>query len=97
MFAHFYNMLTEVLGRKNQSSSMLAVCCIDIDRFSVLVRDCGSRTGDRILQELEQRLCRWLGPKDFMAHNTGDQFYLCIDVQHQMAIFRQLQEQIELP
>jgi EAL domain-containing protein (putative c-di-GMP-specific phosphodiesterase class I) len=32
-----------------------------------------------------------------MAHSTGDQFYLCIDVQHKMAIFRQLQEQIELP
>lgn len=96
MFTHFYNMLSDILVSKNQSA-MLAVCCIDIDNFSAVNRDSGSNTGDRILKELEERLSRWLGPNDFMAHSTADQFYLCIDVKHKMAIFRQLQDQIELP
>jgi len=96
VFGNFYNMLDQLLTSQ-KCSPAIAVCCIDIDNFSVLNREFGNKIGDRVLNELEHRLSRFLGPSDFMARSNGDQFYLCVDVAQKAPLFRHLQEQIELP
>lgn len=96
MFGHFYSMLADILVSPKRAP-MIAVCYIDIDNFSALNSKFGSAIGDQVLNELENRLSRFIGAKDFMARSNGDQFYLCIDVTGNSSIFRQLRDQIELP
>jgi diguanylate cyclase (GGDEF)-like protein len=89
-------MLEELLMSPKRSP-MVAVCCIDIDNFSALNIEFGNDIGDQVLVDLENRLSRFLGPNDFMARSSGDQFYLCVDVAQKAPVFRQLQEHIQLP
>lgn len=75
MFNELLNVAIESARRYERK---LAVLFIDLDRFKVLNDTLGHEVGDRLLQEVAQRLKQCLRAADVVARLGGDEFVVLI-------------------
>ncbi len=68
----FQAHIDQVLAKR--MSGVLAVCIVDVDHFKAVNDARGHAVGDRLLQEVGQRLTHAVRPTDFVARLGGDEF-----------------------
>ncbi len=74
----FNEQLSLVLPLMRQQGEMLAVAFLDIDRFKAINASLGHETGDRLLQQVAERLRGCLREGDFLARWGGDEFIVLL-------------------
>lgn len=71
--------LRQALDRSRQGSTLLAVACLDLDKFQPVNELYGSDVGDSILVEVAHRLEAVLRPGDTVARLGGDEFVILLN------------------
>jgi diguanylate cyclase (GGDEF)-like protein/PAS domain S-box-containing protein len=75
-------MLQAALHTSQREGSLLTVCYLDLDHFKPVNDRFGHDSGDRLLQELANRMRRslrsWAGGDDVVARIGGDEFVLLL-------------------
>jgi diguanylate cyclase len=71
--------LVASMERARERGERLAVLFIDVDGFKILNDTLGHEAGDRLLQQLAERLRRVVRKDDFIARISGDEFVLLIE------------------
>ncbi|HUW42504.1 MAG TPA: EAL domain-containing protein, partial [Rectinemataceae bacterium] len=74
----FLDLMVQALSLAERKGERLAVAYIDIDGFKRVNDNFGYREGDRILQELAERLRKRLRRSDTLARVGGDEFVLLL-------------------
>ena len=72
----FERNLSVALANAQQTQGMLAVMCLDLDRFKVINDTLGHAIGDKLLQDVVERLTGCLREGDLIARWGGDEFTL---------------------
>lgn len=72
--AGFDLRMHDALGRARHEQNLLALLCIDLDRFKPINDEHGHAAGDAVLQAAAQRLQQALRPSDMLARLGGDEF-----------------------
>jgi diguanylate cyclase (GGDEF)-like protein/PAS domain S-box-containing protein len=75
-------MLQSAMQTSRREGSLLTVCYLDLDHFKPVNDRFGHEAGDRLLQELANRMRRslrsWAGGDDVVARIGGDEFVLLL-------------------
>lgn len=66
-------------ARTDRRQPRLGVLFIDLNRFKYINDSLGHDAGDRVLQEIAERLRRSVRSEDFVARYAGDEFVILID------------------
>jgi diguanylate cyclase (GGDEF)-like protein len=76
----FLDRVAQSLARSQQEEGYhSAVCSVDLDRFKMINDSYGHQLGDRILQEIAQRLRRCVDAAHTVARLGGDEFNLLLE------------------
>jgi diguanylate cyclase (GGDEF)-like protein len=78
---HFNDRLTQALAAAARSDRQVAVLLFDIDGFKSVNDTLGHEAGDRLLQEVAQRVGRRLRQADTFARLGGDEFVVLMELQ----------------
>ena len=70
--------LQERLRQVKQSEQLIAVLCLNLDRFRSVNAQYGHGVGDTLLQAMASRLQSAVGPQDLVARLGGDEFSLVL-------------------
>jgi diguanylate cyclase (GGDEF)-like protein len=86
---HFHERLTQTLAAATRRDRQVALLMFDIDGFKSVNDTLGHEAGDRLLQEVAQRVGRRLRQADTFARFGGDEFVVLMEVtrDHLDAIF----------
>jgi diguanylate cyclase (GGDEF)-like protein len=85
----FFDHLSQAMAQAERRSSSLAVLFLDIDRFKNINDSLGHEMGDRVLQELAQRLLSCVRVGDAATRLGGDEFTITIsDVSREQDVAR---------
>jgi diguanylate cyclase (GGDEF)-like protein len=76
--ALFQDRLQQALARAGRSHGNVGMLCIDLDGFKEINDRYGHETGDRLLQEVAQRLTSFIRKSDTVARIGGDEFVASI-------------------
>jgi diguanylate cyclase (GGDEF)-like protein len=99
--ALFLDRLTVALDRVRRTNAPLAVLFLDVDHFKRINDTMGHTAGDRLLNELAERLRSMLRPMDTVARFGGDEFTLLFEDLHSdrevMLITERIIEAASLP
>lgn len=77
----FRRRLDEELDRSRKDGSHVAICLLDLDHFNRFNDTLGHKFGDRVIQEVAQRLkasCREAAPSAEVARLGGDEFTVLV-------------------
>ncbi|MEN3291549.1 MAG: hypothetical protein V7642_802 [Burkholderiales bacterium] len=75
----FCDRLEHALAHAKRHRSMLAVICIDVDKFKNINEVHSHYVGDRVLQAVAQRLQASMRAADTVSRKEGDQFLLLME------------------
>jgi diguanylate cyclase (GGDEF)-like protein len=78
--AHFQERLAQELAGAARSERKLAVLLFDIDGFKAVNDTLGHEAGDRLLQEIAQRVGRRIRQADTLARVGGDEFVVLMEI-----------------
>jgi diguanylate cyclase (GGDEF)-like protein len=78
---HFHERLAQALAAAARSERQVAVLLFDIDGFKSVNDTLGHEAGDRLLQEVAQRVGRRLRQADTFARIGGDEFVVLMELQ----------------
>ena len=67
------------IARAREFGGMMAVLCVDIDRFNNINDTFGYEAGDEVLREASLRFRNLLGANDFAARIGGDEFVALLE------------------
>jgi diguanylate cyclase (GGDEF)-like protein/PAS domain S-box-containing protein len=70
----FVDRLEQSLAATSRTGRPVAVSFIDLDAFKQVNDTLGHAAGDRLLQEVGERLSAVVGPNDTVARSAGDEF-----------------------
>ena len=96
----FNDRLAEALEAAKRSSGPLSMMYLDMDRFKAVNDSLGHAIGDRLLQEVADRLLGCLRENDFAARIGGDEFSVLLpDANRETALERaeQIMEAFQRP
>lgn len=83
----FESMLEQAISHANRVNTALAVMFIDMDRFKVINDSLGHDVGDKLLQEVAQRLENSVRDTDFVARIGGDEFIVVLtDIEKMISV-----------
>ena len=74
---------------------LLAVCLLDLDHFQPINTRYGSSCGDRLLQQVAQRLTEFAGDDHGLARLGGDEFVLLLKDQTNLTEVQQQVDQVQ--
>ncbi len=74
----FLDLMSQALSLADRKGERLAVAYLDIDGFKRVNDNFGYRAGDKVLQELAERLRKRLRRSDMIARVGGDEFVLLL-------------------
>ena len=74
----FLDRVDQRLGTFQNSSRVLSVVILDLERFSSINESLGRQAGDSVLRQLAERLKHMLAETDILAHLSSDHFALAI-------------------
>lgn len=77
--AYFSDCLMSALNRANERNTSVAVIFFDLDDFKMVNDSMGHAWGDRVLQEISNRLLASLRKGDIIARLGGDEFTILVD------------------
>jgi diguanylate cyclase (GGDEF)-like protein len=93
--------LSEAILTANENSHMLAVMFVDLARFKIINDTLGHQIGDRLLQEVVQRLKNCIRGEDLISRWGSDEFTLLLpkinDRQVTNAIAQRILEALKFP
>jgi len=75
----FNQRLSHALARARRAGEPLAILFIDLDRFKNVNDTLGHAAGDRVLQEIAQRLLNCLREVDTVSRLGGDEFVVLVE------------------
>jgi diguanylate cyclase (GGDEF)-like protein len=81
----FRDRLEQAMGRAKRNETLLALMFIDLDRFKEINDTLGHPVGDRVLQEVAERLRHFLRDVDTIARLGGDEFTVVLEGVHDVA------------
>lgn len=70
--------LGSALSNVRRSRGQIAILFMDLDNFKLINDSLGHDYGDRLLQDVAERLERCLGPEDMAARLGGDEFIILL-------------------
>jgi diguanylate cyclase (GGDEF)-like protein len=74
----FLDRVDQRISTFQDSSRVLSVVILDLERFSSINESLGHQAGDSLLRQLAQRLKHMLADTDILAHLSSDHFALAI-------------------
>ena len=77
---HFQERLSQTLAAAARNDRQVALLMFDIDGFKSVNDTLGHEAGDRLLQEVAQRVGRRVRQADTLARFGGDEFVILMDV-----------------
>ncbi len=77
--ALFADRVEQALRRSNRGGAAIGVMFIDLDDFKTVNDSLGHAAGDKVLQEVAQRLQTAVRPADTVARFGGDEFAVLLD------------------
>ena len=77
--ALFKDRLEHALTRREQSSRLVGLLYLDVDRFKTVNDSLGHTAGDALLQAIAARLRSVLRPEDTIARLGGDEFAILVE------------------
>ncbi|MEY8240720.1 MAG: EAL domain-containing protein [Cycloclasticus sp.] len=81
--ALFYDRFLQAVARSKRSSSLLAVCFLDLDDFKRVNDTRGHHIGDQLLVAVAERIKSNLREEDTISRQGGDEFTLLLgDIEH---------------
>jgi diguanylate cyclase (GGDEF)-like protein/PAS domain S-box-containing protein len=70
----FRQRMADALAQRDRSGGFLGALCIDLDNFKLVNDTLGHPIGDRLLQDVAQRITRVTRQRDMAARLGGDEF-----------------------
>lgn len=77
--AFLHDRIDSALARARRNGSRFSLVFIDLDKFKQVNDTCGHTVGDRLLQEVAQRLLQCVREADSVARIGGDEFVLLLE------------------
>ena len=74
----FEDRLNQAIARATEQGHLVALLCLDLDRFKVVNDTLGHHAGDLLLAQLTRRIQSILRPTDTLARMGGDEFTLIL-------------------
>lgn len=82
----FAERLTQLMADAERHRYSLAVMMLDLDEFKLVNDTLGHHVGDRLLQQVAQRLQRCLRAGDTVARFGGDEFVILLPIDEDMRV-----------
>jgi diguanylate cyclase (GGDEF)-like protein len=75
----FHDRLQQMMIKARRTGKQVALLFLDLDRFQQINKTLGHDVGDRLLQEVAERLRNYIRKSDTVVRLGGDEFALIID------------------
>jgi diguanylate cyclase (GGDEF)-like protein len=75
----FHDRLTRAMARSRRHGSLMALLCLDIDRFKHVNDTLGHDAGDTLLKTFSKRLTECVRETDTVARLGGDEFTVILE------------------
>lgn len=79
---YFHERLSQMLAAAARNGRQVALLLFDIDGFKAVNDTLGHEAGDRMLQEIAQRVGRRMRQADVFARLGGDEFVVLVEIAH---------------
>jgi diguanylate cyclase (GGDEF)-like protein/PAS domain S-box-containing protein len=74
----FRQHMTDALAQRGRMGGFVGTLCIDLDNFKLVNDTLGHPIGDRLLQDVAQRIMRVIRSRDMAARLGGDEFAVLV-------------------
>jgi len=72
------HQLQEAISQAKKKQGLVAIVCLNMDRFREINASLGYATGDLAIQAVAERLSQCVGPQDTVARLSGDEFSILL-------------------